>query len=320
LRAPLENSSDKFAERILFGEQYINFNMTLDTYTSESLAAYRNASAIQIIESTPTTLASQPAHRIVYTDNSLEGIKLEKIQVWTIINNSKVYVITFSGEELKYLDYLPEVQNIISSFSITNNTNNKIAIAAQTPPRQSVQLNKQEQTQQQQLLQQPLQQQEQEQPLEQVRNLTFDDPTFGVKLQYPSSWTKIQPGRSSPQANVDVVVAFLHAEGQQNISLSRIGIGVQQLKSQNISLDQYTSNQIKTINRENATILESGKTTLAENPAHKAVFTLGNATKLMQIWTLKEDKAYIITYQANPSDFPRNLSTFQRVVESLRIT
>jgi serine/threonine-protein kinase len=102
--------------------------------------------------------------------------------------------------------------------------------------------------------------------------------------------------------------------------LSRIGIGVQQLKSQNISLDQYTSNQIKTINRENATILESGKTTLAENPAHKAVFTLGNATKLMQIWTLKEDKAYIITYQANPSDFPRNLSTFQRVVESLRIT
>jgi hypothetical protein len=322
LRAPLENSSDKFVERILFGVQYMNFNnSTLDTYTSESLAAYRNASSIQILESTPTTLSSQPAHRIVYTDDSLEGIKLKKIQVWTIVNNSRAYVITFSGEESKYADYLPEVQNIISSFSITNNNdniNNKVAAASQTP---SVQLNKQEQAQQQALQQQPLQQQNYEQPLEQVRSLTFDDPMFRIKLQYPSSWTKIQPGQSSPQANINIVVAFLRAEAQQNTSsLSRIGIGVQQVKSQNISLDQYTSNQIQAINRQNATILESDETTLAGNPAYKAVFTLENATKLMQVWTLKGNKAYIISYQASINEYPGDLLTFQRMVESLEIT
>ena len=100
LRAPLENSSDKFAERIIFGVQIYNFNnVTLDTYTSDSLAAYRNASGIQILESTPMTLSNQPAHRIVYTDDSLEGIKLKKIQAWTVVNNSRVYVITFGGEE-----------------------------------------------------------------------------------------------------------------------------------------------------------------------------------------------------------------------------
>jgi serine/threonine-protein kinase len=144
-------------------------------------------------------------------------------------------------------------------------------------------------------------------------------------LQYSSSWTKIQPGKLSPQSNIDVVVAFLRAETQsaetqQNTSsLSRIGIGVQQVKSQNISLDQYTSNQIQAINRQNATILESGETTLAGNPAHKAVFTLENAIKLMQIWTLKGNKAYIISYQASINEYPRNLPTFHEMVESLEI-
>ena len=185
--------------------------MTLDTYTSDSLAAYRNASDIKILESTPMTLSNQSAHRIVYTDNSLEGIMLKKIQAWTVVNNSRVYVITFGGEESKYSDYLPQVQNIIHSFRIVgNNTKNTIS------------------NQQEQVRQQAQQQRMQQQPLQQEKNLTFDDPTYGIKLQYPSSWIKIQPGQSSIQDNVDVVVAFLRPEAQQNASsLSRIGVGVQ---------------------------------------------------------------------------------------------
>src|SRR5919106_2605648 len=77
LRAPLENASDKFAKRILFGIQCMDLNsVTLDTFTSESLAAYRNSSVMQLLESVPTTIASQPAHRIVYIDKTVEGIKL----------------------------------------------------------------------------------------------------------------------------------------------------------------------------------------------------------------------------------------------------
>jgi hypothetical protein len=288
IRAPLENSTDKFAERILFGVQYSNLdNVTLDTYTSESLAAYRNTSGLKILESTPITLSNQPAHRIVYTDDNLEGFKLKKIQAWTVINNSRIYVITFGGEESKYSDYLPQVQNIISSFSTSNNnTINNQQLA-----------------------------------LQQETNLTFDDPAYGIKSQYPSSWIKIQPGQPSIQDDVDVIVAFLRPEVQQNISsaLTRIGIGVQHLISQSISLDQYTSNQIETINRQNATMLESSETTLAGIPAHRAVFTLQDTTKLMQIWALKDEKAYIITYQANLSGYPEYLPTFQRMVESLQI-
>ncbi len=280
LRAPLESSSDKFAERVNFGIQnMILNNMTLQAYTSKILDALRNDTGIKIQESSPTTLAGQPANKIVYTDDRINGNKLKKIQVWTVVNNSKAYVITFASEDSKFADYLPEAQNILSSFKTTSSIDN---------PRE-------------------------------LRNLTFDDPMFGIKLEYPSSWTKIQPGQPSAQSSVDIVAAFLRQGIQNASSLSRIGLGVQQLKSQDVKLDQYTPNQIEAIKRQNATISEDGKTTIAGNPGHKAVFTLENGKKVMQIWTLKGGKAYIMAYQANPNEYPTNLPTFEKMVESLEI-
>jgi len=277
LRAPLENASDKYAEAVRFGMQKFKLNnVTLDAYTSAILNAYKNATGIKILDSSPTTLAGQPAHRVVYTDDRIKDIKLKKMQVWSVLNNSKAYVITFGSEESKYDDYLPQVQNIMNSLKITGGSDN---------------------------------------PQEQ-RNLIFDDPMFGVKLQYPSSWTKIQLGQP-PRSNIDLVGAFLHQDNK-NTSISRIGIAVQPLRSQDVKLDQYTSNQLNAIKRVNATGIGDHETNIAGNPAHDAVFTL-NGTKVMQIWTLKGDKAYILAYQASPNEYNKNLPTFQRMVDSLEI-
>ena len=142
---------------------------------------------------------------------------------------------------------------------------------------------------------------------------------FGIKLEYPSTWTKIQPGKPSAQSSVDIVAAFLRQGIQNASSISRIGLGVQQLKSQDVKLDQYTPNQIEAIKRQNATISQDDKTTIAGNPAHKAVFTLENGKKVMQIWTLKAGKAYIMAYQADPKEYATNLPTFEKIVESLEI-
>jgi len=281
LRSPLENASDKYAERVNFAMQKMKLNnMTLDAYTSKILDGYRNATGIKIQDSAATTLGGQPAHRIVYTDDSVKDNKLKKIQVWTVVNNSKAYVITFGAEESKYNDYLSDVQNILSSFKITGGSSDN--------------------------------------PSQEQRNLTFDDPMSGVKLEYPSSWTKIQPGQPSAQSNIDLVAAFLRPEIQNTSSISRIGIGVQDLR-QDVKLDQYTPNQINAIKRVNATILENGETKIANNPGHKAVFTLENGKKVMQMWTLKGNKAYIMAYQASPNEYSTNLPTFEKMVQSLEI-
>jgi len=276
LRAPLENATDKYPERININMQkFKSNNVTLDAYTSAILRAYENITGIKMLDSSPTTLAGQPAHRVVYTDDRVEGLRLMKNQVWAVINNSKAYVITFGAEEPKYIAYLPQFQDTISSLRFTSASDNP----------------------------------------EEKRELTFDDPISGIKLQYPTNWTKIQIGQS-PRSNVDLVTAFFHRENQ-NSSLSRIGIATQQLP-QDGDLEQYTSNQLNAIKRVNATDIQDDEDNVAGSPAHNAVFNLNN-TKVMQKWTLKGDKAYILAYQASPDEYAKNLATFGKLADSLEI-
>jgi hypothetical protein len=51
-------------------------------------------------------------------------------------------------------------------------------------------------------------------------------------------------------------------------------------------------------------LVESSATTIEGNPAHKIEFTPTDdkeeKRKAMQIWTLKDDKAYLFTYKADP--------------------
>ncbi len=267
LRAPLENASDKYPERININTQTFNSNnVTLDAFTSAVLNAYKNITGVKILESGPTTLAGQPAHRVVYTDDRVEGLKLMKNQVWSVINNSKAYVITFGSEGSRYDTNLPQVQNILNSLKITSASDNP----------------------------------------EEEKEISLDDPISGIKLEYPSTWTKVQIGQP-PRSNVDLVAAFFHRENQ-NASISRIGIASQDLPQAG-NLGQYTSNQLAAIKRVNATGIQDDKDTIGGNPAHNAVFNLNN-TKVMQKWTVKGDKAYILAYQATPDEYSKNLPTF----------
>ena len=277
LRAPLDNMSDKYTERINFNVQKLKSNnVTLDTYTSAILDAYKNITGVKIIESSPTTLAGQPAHKVVYTDDRIQGQRLMKNQVWSVINNSKGYVITFSSEVPKYTSYLPQVENILKSMKIAASTDNP----------------------------------------EQEKDLTFNDPLLGIKLEYPSNWTKIQIGQQA-RSNVDLAAAFFHRENQ-NASLSRIGVATQQVP-QNANLEQYTSNQLNAIKNANATGIQDDVDRIADNPAHNAVFNLNN-TKVMQKWTIKDGKAYILAYQASLDEYSKNLATFEKMADSVAIT
>ncbi len=87
------------------------------------------------------------------------------------------------------------------------------------------------------------------------------------------------------------------------------------MRSQNITLDEYTS--IK-INSTEDQLIESNSTTLAELPAHKTV--IGNSVlKTMQVWTLKGDRVFTITYQADEEDFQNDLPVAKKMIESFEI-
>ena len=40
----------------------------------------------------------------------------------------------------------------------------------------------------------------------------------------------------------------------------------------------------------------------------------------MQVWTIKDDKAYIITYVAQEEDYENDLQIVQKMIDSFKIT
>ena len=58
--------------------------------------------------------------------------------------------------------------------------------------------------------------------------------------------------------------------------------------------------------------------------AHKIVFTatdsIKHERKAMQIWTVKGDNAYLITYKAEPGQYSKYLPTIQKMVDSFQFT
>jgi hypothetical protein len=83
-----------------------------------------------------------------------------------------------------------------------------------------------------------------------------------------------------------------------------------------MTLEQYTNTQINSIEGQ---ILESNVTTLGNLLAHQIVFT-NIGLKKMQVWTLKDDKVYAITYVAEEEDYEKDIQIAQRMIESFEIT
>jgi hypothetical protein len=82
-----------------------------------------------------------------------------------------------------------------------------------------------------------------------------------------------------------------------------------------MTLDEYTSMKINSTEDQ---ILESNSTTLANLPAHITI--IGNSVlKTMQVWALKADRVFTITYQAEEEDFQNDLPIAMKMIESFEI-
>ena len=149
--------------------------------------------------------------------------------------------------------------------------------------------------------------------------LTYRDSTLGINIDYPTGWIH--------ELHAGGLVTFLPSlEGNTNTYPAGLGITVEHLKSRNITLSEITKVQIKNLtqNHPDFKLLESTNFRLAGNTAYKIVFTatdsMKHERKAMQIWTVKGDKAYLITYKAEPGQYSKYLPTIQKMVDSFQFT
>ena len=152
--------------------------------------------------------------------------------------------------------------------------------------------------------------------------LTYQNPTYGIKIQYPSDWTMSQTGLR----DYTNIVAFYSPLGNlsdmipQRLLLSRTHY------SQNISLNDYSKLVNDTLKQPGIQIVESKSITLTGGVlAHRVVFIppAGNAPfkpEIMLVWTAKGDNIYTLSYNGDAAKYHIFLPTIEKMIDSFEIT
>ena len=138
----------------------------------------------------------------------------------------------------------------------------------------------------------------------------YENPTYGIQIQYPSDWGRLDLSFLQNAADIDFYPL-------SDTSLAKnVKLQVNNLPFHNMTLEEYTNTQI---NPTEEILLESNTTTLADISGYKIVFTNVAGLKTMQVWTIKDDKAYIITYVAKEEDYENDLQIAQKMIDSFEI-
>ena len=152
--------------------------------------------------------------------------------------------------------------------------------------------------------------------------LPYVNSTYGIKLQYPSSWDKEENG--TRQDTETDVVTFYPPAVNSNASLD---ISIDDISDEKgIALAQYTSSGVSDLKQSLKNFKLVGLSTnsvLAGLPAYKSIYTYADQNAIfkdMEIGTIKGDKAYILTYEAGVNEYDKYLPIIQELINSFQIT
>jgi hypothetical protein len=156
--------------------------------------------------------------------------------------------------------------------------------------------------------------------------LTYQNSTYGIKIQYPSDW--LYKESKASKNSVQTIVTF----ASPNIATSGISpdksvialtIAVQGLPFHNLSLNTYTSLNVDNLRQAEPGfhLLASNDTTLAgRNPAHKITYTFASGFKTMAVYTIKGDKAFLLEYiTGSDTAYSSYLPIAQKMIDSFQI-
>ncbi len=168
--------------------------------------------------------------------------------------------------------------------------------------------------------------------------LTYENHMQGIKIKYPSDW-QIQ----EQETGIIPFVVFYSPPGPivpcspscspTDPIPETFNIGIENLPSQTFTLERYTNlgiNKLRT-SMQDFNLTESEDTTIAGLPAHKITYTFTvegesktsnplPSLKNMQIVTVKDGKAYFITYGGVINQFSESLADAQMMINSFEIT
>lgn len=140
---------------------------------------------------------------------------------------------------------------------------------------------------------------------------SYSNPNLGFSLAYPSNWEK--------RESLNFFSPSIGLAGAPEA----ITVLTEAVSTANNSLDAYTGavmSQIESL--PGFSLINSSSTTLGGSPAQQAEFTFTGpdetTTQNLQVWTVKDGLAYIITYTAVPSEFDNSMPAMQGILDTFR--
>ena len=119
--SPKDNELDVLQDSVnIVVQDYSKDPISLTDYSEKAEHQVRATfkAAIEILDSSPTTLAGLPAHRFALRSTGPD-LNLQYLMVWTM-KGYTAYQVTYTSLTSGYELYLPKVQRMIRSFRINN--------------------------------------------------------------------------------------------------------------------------------------------------------------------------------------------------------
>ena len=175
----------------------------------------------------------------------------------------------------------------------------------------------------------------------------YDNPDVGIKFLYPLGWepvikkgsdnsTLIEilfPNMTSNNNRSNISSGHWHGPATSFIVLSIVDAASNLSDDSNITaaLNSLTKQNLALANHTlpNFQLIASNATTFAGNPAHRIVYSFTEPSivtpsdfqfQSMNVWTIRGNKEYTISYSQPLEEYPTYLGVVQQLVESFEIT
>jgi eukaryotic-like serine/threonine-protein kinase len=149
----------------------------------------------------------------------------------------------------------------------------------------------------------------------------YNNTVYGISIKYPQNWEKT----GTPDRITGNLVKFMSPkENDADTYTENLNLIVQDLPESRRELEQFNTFYLDEIKQyhQDSQIIAQNKKLLANQPANQVIYTLtqeGINLKRLQIWTIKNNKAYIITYTADVDKYAKYLPKIQTMIDSFAI-
>jgi eukaryotic-like serine/threonine-protein kinase len=160
-----------------------------------------------------------------------------------------------------------------------------------------------------------------------VSFLTYENTTYGIKMQYPSDWLK-GAGTSSTNNRYEVVAAFFSPlESSSDGYQECVQIVIDNSNGLNVNLAEYMIEKIDLIRESyiDFDLLASDTINvwLAGNPAYILLYKysdpISGILEVMETGTIIRGKGYYIQYFAESAKYSNYLPTIQTMIDSFTL-